>query len=101
MLASAQIPVCTGYVLKNGKIWSSADGTATLIITVTPIIIIIIIINTNIVQVIPIVISTTGIIPKSLSQSLKRQLASKYIHTNAKYVIFGTCLIVRNFLNYK
>ena len=38
----------------------------------------------NTVQVIPIVISSTGVIPKSPSQSLKRQLASKYIHTNAK-----------------
>ena len=38
----------------------------------------------NATQVIPIVISSTGVIPKSLSQSLKRQPASKYIYTNAK-----------------
>jgi hypothetical protein len=38
----------------------------------------------NTVQVIPIVIQSTGVIPKSPSQSLKRQLASKYIYTNAK-----------------
>ena len=40
----------------------------------------------NAVQVIPIVISSTGVIPKSLSQSLKRlNLHPKYIcYTNAK-----------------
>jgi uncharacterized protein YbaA (DUF1428 family) len=38
----------------------------------------------NAAQVIPIAISSTGVIPKSLPQSLKRQLASKYIYTNAK-----------------
>jgi hypothetical protein len=44
----------------------------------------------NAAQVNPIVISSTGVIPKSLSQSLKR-LASKtytYIHTNAKICNF-------------
>ena len=35
-------------------------------------------------QVIPIVISSTGVIPKSLSQSITRQPAPEYIHTNAK-----------------
>jgi len=34
--------------------------------------------------VIPLVILSTGIIPKSLSQSLKRQPASEYVQTNAK-----------------
>jgi hypothetical protein len=53
------------------------------------------------VQVVPIVISATGIIPKSLSQSLKRL----NLHPNTyiqmqKVVIFGTCSIVRNVLNY-
>jgi hypothetical protein len=53
-------------------------------------------------QVIPIVISSTGVIPKSLSQNLTRL----NLHPNAyiqlqKSVILGTCLIVRNFLNYK
>jgi hypothetical protein len=53
------------------------------------------------VQVVPIVISATGVIPKSLSQSLKRL----NLHTNTyiqmqKVVILGTCSIVRNFLNY-
>jgi hypothetical protein len=54
------------------------------------------------VQMIPIVISSTGVIPKSLSQSPKRL----NLHPNTyiqmqKSVIFGTCSIVRNFLNYK
>ena len=56
----------------------------------------------NTVQVIPIVISSAGVIPKSLSQSLKRL----NLHPNTyiqmqKSVILGTCSIVRNFLNYK
>jgi hypothetical protein len=56
----------------------------------------------NAVQVIPIVISSTGVIPKSLSQSLKRL----NLHPNTyiqmqKSVILGTCSIVRKFLNYK
>jgi len=53
-------------------------------------------------QVIPIVISSTGVIPKSLPQSLTRL----NLHPNTyiqlqKSVILGTCSIVRNFLNYK
>jgi len=53
-------------------------------------------------QVMPIVISSTGVIPKSLSQSLTRL----NLHPNTyiqlqKSVIVGTCSIVRNFLNYK
>jgi len=53
-------------------------------------------------QVIPIVISPMGVIPKSLSQSLTRL----NLHPNTyiqlqKSVILGTCSIVRNFLNYK
>jgi len=53
-------------------------------------------------QVIPIVISSMGVIPKSLSQSLIRL----NLHPNTyiqlqKSVILGTCSIVRNFLNYK
>jgi len=53
-------------------------------------------------QVIPIVISSTGIIPKSLSQSL----TTLNLHPNTyiqlkKSVILGTCSIARNFLNYK
>ena len=56
----------------------------------------------NAVQLIPIVISSTGVIPKSLSQSLKRL----NLHPNTyiqmqKSVILGACSIVRNFLNYK
>jgi inner membrane protein involved in colicin E2 resistance len=52
------------------------------------------------VKVVPIVISATGIIPKSLSQSLKRL----NLHPNTyaqmqKVVILGTCSNVRNFLN--
>ena len=53
-------------------------------------------------QVIPIVISSAGVIPKSLSQSLTRL----NVHPNTyiqlqKSIILGTCSIVRNFLNYK
>jgi len=53
-------------------------------------------------QLIPIVISSTGVIPKSLSQSLTRL----NLHPNTyillqKSVILGTCSIVRHFLNYK
>jgi len=53
-------------------------------------------------QVIPIVISSTGVIPKSLLQGLTRLNLhpSTYIQVE-KYVILGTCSIVRNFLNYK
>jgi hypothetical protein len=53
-------------------------------------------------QVIPIAISSTGVISKSLSQSLTRL----NLHTNTytqlqKSVILGTCSVVRNYLNYK
>ena len=53
-------------------------------------------------QVIPIVISSTGVIPKSLSHSL----IGLNLHPNIyiqmqKSVILGTCSIVRSFLNYK
>ena len=53
-------------------------------------------------QVILITISSTGVIPKLLSQSL----ATLNLHPNTytqlqKSVILGTCSIVRNFLNYK
>ena len=53
-------------------------------------------------HVIPIVISPTAVIPKSLSQSL----TTLNLHPNTyiqlqKSVILGTCSIVRNFLNYK
>ena len=56
----------------------------------------------NAVQVIPIVMSSTGVIPKSLSHILKRL----NLHPNTyiqmqKSVILGTCSTVRNFLNYK
>jgi len=53
-------------------------------------------------KMIPIVISSTGVIPKSLSQSLTRLNLhpNTYIHLQ-KAVIHGTCSIVRNFLNYK
>ena len=52
-------------------------------------------------QVIPIVISSAGVVPKSLSQSLTRQLAPEYPVQVQKSVILGTCSVVRNFLNYK
>jgi ribosomal protein L14E/L6E/L27E len=53
-------------------------------------------------QVIPIVISSTGVIPKSLSRSLTRL----NLHPNTyiklqKSVILGTCSIVRKILNHK
>jgi len=53
-------------------------------------------------QVIPIVIPSTGVIPKSLSQSLTRLNfhPNTYIQLQ-KSVILGTCSIVRNILNYK
>jgi methionine synthase I (cobalamin-dependent) len=53
-------------------------------------------------QVIPIVISSMGVIPKSLSQSLERLNLHPNTYTQMqKSVILGTCSIVRNFLNYK
>jgi hypothetical protein len=56
----------------------------------------------NTAQVIPIVISSTGIIPNSLSHSLKRLNLHPNTYTQLqKYVILGTCSIVRNVLNYK
>jgi len=53
-------------------------------------------------QVIPIVISSTGVIPKSLSQSL----TTLNLHPNTyikmqKSVILDTCSIVRKILNHK
>jgi hypothetical protein len=53
-------------------------------------------------QVLPIVISSTGVILKSLSQSLTRLnlRPNTYIQLQ-KSVILGTYSIVRNFLNYK
>jgi len=56
----------------------------------------------NTAQVIPLVISCTEAIAKSLPQSLKR--ANLYPNTYIqmqKSVILGTCSVVRNFLNYK
>jgi hypothetical protein len=56
----------------------------------------------NTAQVIPLVISSTGVIPKSLLQSLKRlNLHSNTYIEIKKSVILGKCSIVRNFLNYK
>jgi len=56
----------------------------------------------NAAQVIQIVISSTEVIPKSLSQSLKRLNLHPNTYTQMqKSVILGTCPIVRNFLNYK
>jgi len=55
----------------------------------------------NTALVISLVISSTGVIPKSLTQSLKKRNLhpSTYIQMQ-KSVILGTCSIVRNFLNY-
>ena len=38
----------------------------------------------NTAEVIPLLISSTGVSPKSLPQSLKRQPTSEYVQTNAK-----------------
>jgi hypothetical protein len=56
----------------------------------------------NTVKMIPIGISSTGVIPKSLSQTLRRfnLHLNTYIQMQ-KSVIHGTCSVVRNFLNYK
>jgi hypothetical protein len=56
----------------------------------------------NTTKVIPLVISSTAVIPKSLPQSLKRL----NLHPNTyiqmqKYAILGTCSTVRKCLNYK
>ena len=53
-------------------------------------------------QVIPIVILSTGVIPKSLSQSLTRLnlQPNAYMQLQTS-VILGTCSIVRKCLNYK
>ena len=53
-------------------------------------------------QVIPIVISSTAVIPNSLSQSLTRLNLHPNTYIQLKNsVILGTCSSVRNFLNYK
>jgi len=53
-------------------------------------------------QVIPIVISATGVIPKPLSESLTRLNLHPSTYTQLqKSVILGKCSIVRNVLNYK
>ena len=53
-------------------------------------------------QMVPLVISSTGVIPKSLSQSLTRLNLHPNTYTQLqKSVILGTCSIVRNFFNYK
>jgi hypothetical protein len=56
----------------------------------------------NAAQVMPIVISSAGVIPKSLSQNLKRlNLHPNTYIQKQKSVILGTRSIVRDFLNYK
>jgi len=53
-------------------------------------------------QVVPIVMSSTGVIAKSLSQSLTRLNLHPNTYTQLqKSVILGICSVVRNFLNYK
>ena len=53
-------------------------------------------------QMIPIAIASTGVIPKSLSQSLRtlNLHSNTYIQLQIS-VILGTCSIVRNFIIYK
>jgi len=56
----------------------------------------------NAAELILIALSSTTVIPKSLSQSLKRLNLHPNTYTQMqKSVIIGTCSIVRNFLNYK
>jgi len=56
----------------------------------------------NTAQMVPIVISSTGVIPKSLSQSVKRLNLHPNTYTQMqKSVILGICSILRNFLNHK
>ena len=55
----------------------------------------------NAVQVIPIVIPFTGVIPKSLSQKKRLDLHTNTYIQMQKSVILSTCSIVRNFLNHK
>ena len=53
-------------------------------------------------QVILIVISSMGVIPKSLSQSLTRLNLHPNTHIQLQKSVFhGTCSIVRHFLNYR
>jgi len=53
-------------------------------------------------QLIPLVTSSTTVIPKSLLQSLTRFNLPPNTYTQLqKSVILGTCSIVRNILNYK
>ena len=73
-----------------------------IIIIIIIIIIVIIKWKRKAAQVIQIVISSTGVIPMSLSISLIRLNLSPNTYTKLqKSVILGTCSIVRNFLNYK
>jgi hypothetical protein len=52
------------------------------------------------VQVIPIIIAGTGVIPKCLFDSLKTLDLSKNIYINMqKEVIFGTCHLTRKFMS--
>jgi hypothetical protein len=56
----------------------------------------------NTAQVIPIAVSSTAVIPKSLLQSLKRLNLHPNTYTQMqKSVILGKCSVSRNFLNYK
>ena len=58
----------------------------------------------NAVQVIPVVMSPTGVIPKSLPLNLKglNLHPNTYVYIQMqKSVILGTCSIVRNFVNHK
>ena len=51
------------------------------------------------VPIVPIVVSTTGVIPKQLITSLQNLNVSKYIYiTLQKAAILNTCRIVRKFL---
>jgi hypothetical protein len=55
----------------------------------------------NTVQVIPSVVSSTAVIPKSLSQSLKGQPAPEYIHSNTKICNSWNMFDCKKILNYK
>lgn len=52
------------------------------------------------VRIVPVVLSATGIVPKSLLRSLDELELKKDLHSIQKAVILGTCSIVRRFLNH-
>lgn len=52
------------------------------------------------VRIVPVIISATGIVPKSLLRSLDELELRRELHSIQKAVVLGTCSIVRKFLNH-